>query len=489
MRLPRYAWAPIALVALLLGCDPTVPPLPGTPDAGTGNLPPSSHLTHNDLHHNSLRADALTANADLRATLARSPLNDEILKETFQMLEGSGMAPDVELTKDEILERTKELIAYVVSCALPPDAEVKIDGATWKGELGLCSAWASRPPPDNACLERVSACVISRVNARDRKVIISMRSEAMRGDLRAPVPVETELREAGGTAIRSFHACDADVTAPDCGFQPLSVGRCNANEQVTVCTGGSQNPMTGLPTCDCNDPISKAEKNVSLRVCKGLYGCDSVPFPDAPAYAGQLEGATNTCQTGRPAVTFTCPTNGPLINPSDDPRTGRRYGYYSVMIASAGGEANDKLADVGLHVGATVATYPATEADVFTYREGAFYGNLFSSTQLKAELRMLSGDAHACFGEAWSDGLATLTDRFCAGTADCFHQKPMPCFRAMDARCESDSGMPGGFYQRCNGLAGPPVWPAPITVYLNHPCDLVDPEACNIGKVPGVPPQ
>jgi hypothetical protein len=478
MRVPRYLSALISLAALLAGCDPTALLPTGTPDAGSGARSTRTSLTHNDLHHNSLRADVLTANAALRARLATSALNQR----TFEELQADGIAFGV---NDESKSMTMDLMEYVVSCALLPEAEVKVAETTWRGELGLCSEWAT-DVPDDACLSRVSSCVIARVNARNRKVIISMRGESMpRGPdlfpLQRRVPVEQELREEGGTPIHSFRDCSGDAAPPDCGFEPLYVGMCNAGEEVTVCAGG---------TCDCSAPISEPDLSVTLRVCKGLYGCDSTPFDastypgqlkDTPTYAGRLEDAHAACADAmsqkRPAVTFTCPANGPVLN-------GSQRGYYSVMIAPGNGASSRRPSSpvpkaVKDGVVDTRRTYPAREVDVFTYREGAFYGNLFStSAKLDTNPTMLSGDTYACFGERWADGLATFADRFCALDAVCFDHTPMGCFQPKGDRCESDSGMPGEFYERCSGIAVPPArpaeWAAPITVYLNGPCDLSD---------------
>jgi hypothetical protein len=527
MRLARYPWTLISLVALLPGClpscdptpppDDTPPPEPSPPDAcaapgacavpGAGTVLTRSQLTHNDLHHNSLKASALAKNTYLRTQLAKNPLNDE----TFRALRAS-TAPESsafmrELNDHETRTSTMELMEYVVSCALPLDPEATVGepfDETWKGELGLCADWAHLAPGPK-CLELVSSCVLSRVNARYRKVIISMRGEP-NGlfPLQTQVPVEQDLREKSGTRIRSFRSLDEcagepfpkDPAARDCGFQPLYVGVCKAGEPVTVCTGGDD--------CSCEAVVPDDDKRVSLRVCKGLYGCDSGPFdptkyddwsdPD-PEYTGWLADSQYTCPQNqtRPTVTFTCPTNGPLIDRSDL-TDGERYGYYSVMIGPGYAPLSTTLADVGTHVVATAGNYPASEAEVFTYREGAFYGNLFSDAQVAdKDPRELSGDAYACFGKEWSDGLATMTDRFCAGTDECFHHAPTPCFHSWtsgDAHCMSDLGMPGDFYQNCDDRpAGLHTWSAPITVYLNHPCDLVDPKACNIGKVPSVPPQ
>lgn len=480
MHLARFVSAVVVGVSLAAACGPTAPAelaKPGGHSARTG-------LAHNDLHHNSLDAAALGANAGLRAKLAGGPLSSEAIREA---------EADAALVGQLLDSRTLELMKYVVSCALPPGASVKRPagapaGDDWAGEVGLCAGWANEAPAAS-CLELVSACVLARVNAHDKRVIISMRGQpAALFPLQPRVPVETELREEGGTPIRSFDPLDKCVgplpsggtAARDCGFAPLLVGRCQAGEAVTVCTGGKEGAAAA---CGCDDAIPDLARRAALRVCKGLYGCDAEDFAPPRAYAGPLPDAKDACPgKGRPAVTFTCPTNGPLVDPASG--ADRRYGYYSVMIAPGDAAPTQApKASVGAGVNATTGQYPAPEADVFTYREGAFYGNLFSSAGIQGKQQMLAGDSYACFSSVWRYREAELADRFCGGVEGCFEHAPGPCFQAAGQRCKRDDGAPGASYGACLGLDGAPRWTAPVTVYLNHPCDLTG--ACDKGEAVG----
>jgi hypothetical protein len=156
--------------------------------------------------------------------------------------------------------------------------------------------------------------------------------------------------------------------------------------------------------------------------------------------------------------------------------------------------------------GGAPGRYPAKEEEVFTYPEGAFYGYIFptSDGQLQkcasplAPQAMLSNDMYACYSEIWTTPMGELTDRYCAHpdgspTGPCFVNTPQPCFGSGTGRCASDVNRGRGTYRDCLGVDAMPPWRFPITVYLNHPCDLA-PGDCSkghrIGKGPGaVPPQ
>ena len=479
----------VALTLVAAGC-----PRPDENLAVPGGDAGRTSLPHNDLHHNSLTAEALHGNAELRAFLAEH----ELSAKTMQLI------GEDERLKGEIADgNALQLMSYVVSCALAPGHGLQppagvqakspkgevLDG--WLGELGLCADWETKPP-SAACLQIVSSCVIARVNAHDRRVIISMRgTPAALYPAQPQVPVETALRENDGTPIASFTPLErcgnlpsGGTAARSCGYDPLFVGRCQAGESVTVCTGGKASG-----SCACDDPITEEDRRATLRVCKGLYGCDAEEFSPPVAYAGRLPAEAACADKKRPALTFTCPENGPLVDPAG-PSTGARYGYYSVMIGP-GDLAPDQAPPPQVHegVGATTGDYPAGEEIVFTYREGSFYGDLFSSTQLKVQPQILAGDAFACFSDVWTDGLAALTDRFCAGTTECFENVPHACTEV----CARDDGMPGRYYENCRGKPSGAIWIEPVTVYLNHPCDLsknCDKQSVAIGDAPpSIPPQ
>src|SRR5262249_14268036 len=149
-----------------------------------------------------------------------------------------------------------------------------------------------------ACLETVSSCLIARVNALHKKVIISVRGESScLFPLQPRVPVQTEYRETDGTKIPSL---DESPCAPgtaagdatrDCGWKARYVGSCTPGEHVSLTVGG----------------------NAMVRVCRGIYGCDHEdrrPLPGqvppenpTPWYAGVIASSDASDST----MGFTCP--------------------------------------------------------------------------------------------------------------------------------------------------------------------------------------
>jgi hypothetical protein len=465
----------------------------------THNDMPHNDMPHNDMPHNALQAGALAASEDLLWALTQNPLKTETLRRLNEERTPA-------LTEQIVSSRS--LLRFIVSCALPPTESVRDPtnpgAAPWKGELGYCGDW-SEGRASKQCLQLVSACLLARTNAIGKRVVISVRGEpSCLFPTRDKVPVETSLRENGGTPIPSFqHAteCRSGGSERDCGWSPLHVGRCEADSQVTV----SVDPAP-TDSCTCRGAAASSS-DMMLRVCKGLYGCDASAATDTESsrYSGRIP---SQCACGeRPSVTFGCPRNGPLINPNDDPQTGARYGYYSLMVASRSARTLRDLAPIMRLRAVSNATtpgidrYPATEKEVFTYPEGAFYGNIFplqpgqlrQCMQQHSSGAMLSNDAHACYSEIWADPMKILTDRLCAQRdGRCFENTPSACFASSrDHRCAAPIlPLRDGVYRDCRGEDAPP-WHLPITVYLNHPCDLSSDGTCPIkGKYdPMSPPQ
>jgi hypothetical protein len=74
----------------------------------------------------------------------------------------------------------RQLLSFIVSCALPADAhvDVEIEGVTYgfDGSIGLAPEWGEEGGScDAKCRSWVSACVISRVNYLGEHVDISLR--------------------------------------------------------------------------------------------------------------------------------------------------------------------------------------------------------------------------------------------------------------------------------------------------------------------------
>jgi hypothetical protein len=275
--------------------------------------------------------------------------------------------------------------------------------------------------------------------------------------LQGKVPVETQYRDK--SPIKSLVACSSANPIPDCGYKAHLVGRCDAGNTVAV----------------------SAAPGTRVRICQGIYGCDE-GFTPTGEYTKVIDA---------PGGQFHCPANGPLI-------AGKRWGYFSVMTQPPSDDATVQV---------TGADYPAPEAIVFTWPEGAFYGNIFLPNNLSSTAQgpdvdvaksgipgtaaeryrepedHLAGDQHACFSPVWSDGPAVMNDRFCAGSsANCFVNQPMACFRKANDRCATNAVASGAF-GNCKPTvtaSSETVWVRAITTYLNDPCDLASSlEECN----------
>lgn len=445
-------------VAAAGGCSlDSEPSPPGTDDATcqTANCGRSGFVTYeglsgDDLPHNGLTRDAIT---DLTLTAAST----QTLLEDIQR---GGLTATGILTSDDqswisSQSEVRELMRYIVSCALDrgvtvnPGVYVTGEGwVSWPGELGLCGTnsvfgnWASTAPTQ-ACQEIVSSCVLARVNALHKKVVISMNGESS-----APlpfhwkVPVVKEYRENDGTPIQSFAPCTSSPPAGpsrDCAWERRFVGSCMPDKIVKI--------GTSFPAM--------------LRVCRGIYGCDHAALAYTPWYAGVLTSVDASART----ATFTCPRNGvSLSEPS----------FFAIMLASTDPAVSlDSRADV--YVIASGA-YPSPEDRVFPYREGAFFGNIFEKMSLTTTGYVLVGSEYTCYSDIWSGDIAHDTDRLCATpNYPCFTNSPRPC----RDRCSTvDSGPPPA-YLNCSWADPLRAWNHPITVHLNNPCDLShDIESC-----------
>ena len=181
-------------------------------NALTANALTANALTANALTANALTANALTANA-LTANGLRDPLGRQLLK-------------------------------YVVSCALPEGAgvTVAVDGQsyTFPGSLGLAPDWGERRGRcDGSCQRWVSACVLSRVDAEGVERLISIR-----GDARALRPVPHELRDY---PVREATYYGNIFVAGQPRYLCLSPG---ATQDLRVCGESLANcPMTVVGSC------------------------------------------------------------------------------------------------------------------------------------------------------------------------------------------------------------------------------------------------
>jgi hypothetical protein len=189
-----------------------------TANALTANALTANALTANALTANALTANALTANA-LTANGLRDPLGRELLK-------------------------------YVVSCALPDGAgvTVQVDGTTYRfaGSIGLAPEWGRASGScDGSCQRWVSACVLARVDAAGVKREISIR-----GDNPALRPVWHELRDYPNREATYYGNIFAEHEPR---YLCLSPG---ATSDTRVCGPSLDScPMTVVGSCDdvCGD--------------------------------------------------------------------------------------------------------------------------------------------------------------------------------------------------------------------------------------------
>jgi hypothetical protein len=244
--------------------------------------------------------------------------------------------------------------------------------------------------------------------------------------------------------------------------------------------------------------------NTQVRVCDGLEGCiqpgtgwpvpDPLEYPDATHVLGS---ASSLC--GQP-LTFGCPLGQ----------------TYSVMVR--GSSSIPTITTKGSNTG-----YPADEADVFGFREGAFYGNLFAwgtmpwtcfvdpdhpegqfvdndnehlyCTDLNVTNAIPYPNAYACYtvgteraGDSKS-GAAYLNSRMCDepdGGYKCFPHDPSRCWinGSSAGKCQWDPDR--GVFHDCVAGDGTTTTYQAITTYLNGTCDLSRGGTCTPGS--GGPP-
>lgn len=517
MRLNGQGRIVIAAGMLVAALAPAALAAGGNGDGGETGQP------KNGLSSKAFRHNSLTTNAEALRKLVAYPLNDELF-----LRDGAYIGRQL---RDP---RAMAVMEELVECALDPDTQVTArtpSGAeigTWRGELGLCQAWNTRGLEGNTqCQEIVTACLMARVNAVGKAVPLSMRGEpAPLARPRDQVVTVTHFRESPrgqdpseGWSVPGF---SRKCQGPDCDWTPAHVGTCMPGDEIQLAIDDDSQPSV----CE----------STTLRVCAGIHGCASPlvgALPDGnplPAYSKLLGDKTGACK--RSPATFTCP-KGPAV-----------AGYYSVMIRpdqSAPREKGHRKAarrkaarQAALDAVVVVKVkgsgkYPAPEQDVFTFPEGAFYGNLFKSELLTrscvldeatattpatisctladhstCKIDPASGDpiggcpetfkslpykdVYACY--TWAllsaddeTGAAALNERLCGlpdANASCFAYRPQPChFKDSTANqikgSHCDALGKDGIFTRCKSQTNDITkfeWV--ITTYLNDACDFID---------------
>jgi hypothetical protein len=384
----------------------------------------------------------------------------------------------------------QHFMEYLVGCALDKTQAITwrepISGTVrqWKGKAGLCTQWQGTVPTEE-CRRRVSACILARNNALGRRVELSIRGEDPADSTRFALEPQTGAVDYDpdlAQYVPSFQGCTTAQSGANrnCGWQPGHIGRCVPGQTVRLGAGGQ------APDRCTTGPVLGATTSgrAVLRVCAGIIGCDV----SNPRRLAQSEG---TCATTQPAVTFTCPASGD----------------FNVMLAPYSSWLTS-TASVGVETGTAAGTaYALSEGEVFRYREGAFYGTLFDSQALGAEVsvtkegRILGKEQHvqgsvyrkmfSCYAPEWTQGTAYALNRVCAqpgSAADCAAKVTGACINPTNppaSMCGVEDGplvSGDGDFEQC--LDQEPVqglWKEPVTVYLHAPCELLstqDPKLC-----------
>jgi hypothetical protein len=379
---------------------------------------------------------------------------------------------------------------YMVSCALDANQSLSwhdpwnSTNYTWNGALGLCPAWNTSAPTQE-CLERVSSCLLARVNAFGTTVHLSMHGE--KSDLfpLAKEPMVSFNSTATGGTVPDFLECKPGQPSVglnrSCGWKASHIGRCAPTKPVTVGVGAAPGCVSTLGTAGSPDLI--------MRVCDGIRGCGLDPNNN-PINGPILAAADDTC--GRnPAVKFTCPASG-LYNVM--------LGEYSFSVTTSPNGTPG--------IDAVSGTMPLDEQQLFQWREGAFYGNIFDADALAPEanvtvtrdgtvtgreFRALStdgvvyGNMFACYSSNWTMATAYLTKRICAGF-NCAAEVVGACQSNVSGEakpsmlCQKNDGTEtlGDYdYDVCLDSSLATKWQEPITTFLATPCDIVsDVTAC-----------
>ncbi|WP_438035686.1 hypothetical protein [Sorangium sp. So ce204] len=468
------------------GCVVTVNPKGPVTPASTGGptepVAPPGQLPHNGMPKNGISAEALRANSELLERLKVSKLNSLKLDDVKPF---SSQDPTLE-------PRAVQLMHYIVSFALKEGQKVSARVGNkryeWSGHIGACAGggplgdWFNDLPSPE-CLQAVSAGVLARVNALNKVVVVSMRGPGDLVALHDKVPAETRSRERNtstgeATVIESFAACNPvgrpDQATSDCGWSARYVGQCLAQRS------GDTAPRT--VKLKLNSAHARPSP-VFVRVCAGIHGCNHVDYAAADPRSRYIKHIkSDALDVPGDTVEFTCPANGPagtrLVDEANP--TFEQIGYFSVMLSERNFAVDVKVEGSGDGV-----RYPAKEAELFRYREGAFYGNIFDSVPSDARPDgVLFDKQYACYGEDWDQGAANLADRLCAlpapdAAAQCFVHEPKACspFNGNPGACTRSAGGRRAIYTPCDEAGA--NWRYPVTVYLNHPCDLRSDSGCS----------
>lgn len=475
----------LPLLLILEGCQPGLPE-----EAGAELATQEADIRI----ANSLTTQALVLNALSTNPKANRLLGNNGLKGLFDPTTGNSYIRQQLLDPD-----ARKFMEYLTSCALPPNQSLSwkhpVSGAVtvWPGKLGACSEWFYNPP-SQACLNRVSACVVARNNAFGRRVELSMRGEhpvtmgifGIESETR-PTPYDPNTSQL----VSSFTDCStpSQGVSRNCGWAVDYIGWCEPGEQVRLGAGGPAPDQC----VDGHTLGTSTGSRMVLRACSGISGCDSHG-------ARFLEQSEGSCGGVAPAMSFTCPAEG----------------YFNVMKAPYSSTQSGTVA-VGVEDQTPASTaYALAEGEAFRIREGAFYGTIFDPNALAVTVEVVSANGdirgknqvvtgsvyqrmYSCYDANWDEGLANATHRVCASPEEgqnCAATVTGPCVASVEdenpiSMCATSDGpqvIGDGDYEECSD-GREMTWNEPVTVFLNAACDLMpasSPDLCarNSNKIP-----
>jgi hypothetical protein len=438
-----------------LGCGPsTLAPVSSIDEQGQKDIRAGNGLTTTAF------LNALTAGHDAIKALRTSTLSTA----TFS---ASGNAILNQALVDPNAQTT---MGYLVGCALSQNQSVTWKNptngvtTTFSGALGICPMW-NTGLPSATCLQQVSACVVARNNPPGYHVPISIRGQDRDTGyafmLAGTVPDYTYVPVTQGPVwVQSVNPCTDGGSDPgrNCGWTLNDVLACKIGSQVTIKGVASDNST-----------------QVLLRACKGVAACDNgANFQ----FSSELEGTAGWLIDGQENLSVVCPDDGNI----------------AVMSAPM-----DSTSPISVQVSVSDATYPADEEQVFSYREGAFFGNIFDETALAPGLDIhfvagkltgvpkapIAGSIYqhmfSCYAPNWLNGPAYSEERLCAvpdGGANCLATSVGECLMESGAvsGCAITDGsqlVGDGDYENCYDSSGNP-WNVPVTTYLFDACSVVD---------------
>jgi hypothetical protein len=415
----------------------------------------------NGLRTEDLLFNALSANQEANPLMVELPLHSDVYDRQYG-----------ETVLREQLEdpSAREFMKYLVSCALDSSQTLTWtdqygERYEWRGQFGLCPAW-NWDKPTLECQQWVSACLLARNNPEGRRVVLSMRGNFQDNPaLFTPAPqvMPDAYHRFSQSRVASTEECLQGESGVfrDCGFRPEAVGQCVPKQRVQLGAGGIP------PDSSCEGPTLGGSDGAQmvLRVCDGLGACDS---RDALAWS---EG---TCGNPQPAVSFDCPESG----------------SFSVLSAPI-----DSTQGGRVHLEAWDATLPATEEQAFSFREGAFYGNLFGPGALESNVHVyvdstgtvqgkgvsvlgaIYTNMYSCHSPTWKYSALYTSGRLCAKEGEnCAARALGSCGEL----CLQDNASGVGDYGQCRNARGL-RYSEVITPYLHAPDDIVqDPVASQL---------